>query len=42
MRCMLTIVSLGVLVLATVVHGENSTKNVFGEEEREFYIDYVM
>ncbi|KAK1118518.1 hypothetical protein K0M31_014828 [Melipona bicolor] len=30
MRCMLTIVSLGVL-LATIVHGENSTKNVFGQ-----------
>ena len=46
---MLTIVSLAVL-LATTVHGENSTKNVFGEEEKEkerererkSHVNYVM
>lgn len=36
MRCTLTVVSLGVL-LVTSAHGENTAKNVFGKKEKEEY-----
>lgn len=36
MRCTLTVVSLGVL-LVTSAHGENTVKNVFGKKEKEEY-----
>lgn len=34
MRCTLTVVSLGVL-LVTSAHGENTAKNVFGKKEKK-------
>lgn len=36
MRCTLTVVSLGVL-LVTSTHGENTAKNVFGKKEKQEY-----